>query len=90
MSNLMIPLVCGFFLGVFFFGGLAWTIAKGLQARRPALIFALSYLLRLCVVVGGFMLISSGQAERVLAAVVGCIGARLIVTRLVQKGGVCT
>ena len=90
MSNLIVPLVCGFFLGAFFFGGLAWTIAKGLQARHPAPIFALSYLLRLCVVVGGFMLISSGQAERVLAAVVGCMGARLFVTWWVRRSGVCT
>ena len=90
MSSLLVPLFCGLILGVAFFGGLAWTIAYGLQARRPALIFAVSYLVRVGVVVGGFILVSFGQAERVLAAVFGFVVARFLVTRWVRGGKVCT
>jgi F1F0 ATPase subunit 2 len=90
MSSLIVSLFCGLLLGGFFFCGLAWTIAKGLHARRPALIFVLSYFVRLGVVVGGFMLVASGQAERVLASLVGFVVARLVVTRWIRGGSVCT
>jgi F1F0 ATPase subunit 2 len=89
MSNLIIPLVFGFFIGLFFFGGLAWTIARGLHAHRPALIFGLSYFIRLGAVVGGFVFVSSGQAERVLVSVVGFVVARFLVVQLVRRGTVC-
>jgi|AMWB02.1.fsa_nt_gi F1F0 ATPase subunit 2 len=89
MSNLIIPLVCGFFVGLFFFGGLAWTIARGLRARCPALIFGLSYFIRLGVVIGSFVLVSSGQAERVFSCVLGLVIARFLAVRLVRGGSVC-
>ena len=89
MSNLIIPLVCGFLLGLFFFGGLAWTIARGLRSPHPALIFGLSYFIRLGVVVGAFIFVSSGQAERVLVAVLGLVIARFLVARSVRGGRVC-
>jgi F1F0 ATPase subunit 2 len=44
--NLILALVAGFLLGAFFFGGLWWTVQKGLSSRRPELWFLGSLLLR--------------------------------------------
>ena len=72
----MLSFAGGVVLGLFFFGGLAWTILRGLQSRRPALIFLLSYLIRVGVVGGGFVLIASGEIVRAVALLVGFVAAR--------------
>ena len=43
---LALSLITGVALGVVFFGGLWWTVRKGTAAKRPALWFAGSLLLR--------------------------------------------
>ena len=43
--NLILALAAGFLLGVIFFGGLWWTVQKGLSSRRPAFWFLGSLLL---------------------------------------------
>ena len=69
-------------LGVLFFGGLWWTVRRGLASRRPALWFLVSFLLRTSVVLGGMYVVSGGRWEALLACLVGFILARVIVTRL--------
>ncbi len=69
-------------LGLFFFGGLWWTLRRVLASRRPALWIFGSLLLRAGVTVGGFILVSAGQWQRVLACLLGFWIARQAVTRL--------
>jgi F1F0 ATPase subunit 2 len=79
---IMLALVTGILLGAMFFGGLWWTIRKGLSSRQPALWFIGSLLLRTCLTLAGFYMVSDGQWERLLVCLVGFTIARPIVTRV--------
>ena len=72
----------GLSLGAIFFGGLWFTVRKGVSSRRPALWFFFSMLLRMSVALAGFSFVSGGRWERLLACLLGFVVARLIVTRL--------
>lgn len=54
---LMLGLVAGFLLGVIFFGGLWCTVRNAVAARRPALWFIGSMMLRISIVTWGFYLL---------------------------------
>jgi len=79
---LMLAGVAGGLLGAIFFGGLWWTVRRGLSSERPALWFSGSLLLRTGIALAGFYLISGGHWERLLACLTGFVIARQIVTRL--------
>ncbi len=72
----------GVLLGVFFFGGLWYTVRRGLASKRPGLWFLSSLLLRTGVVVAGIYFASGGSWDRLLACLVGFVVARFFVTRL--------
>lgn len=72
----------GVLLGVFFFGGLWWTVRRGLASKRPALWFLSSLLLRTGVVLAGLYFVSGSRWDWLLACLVGFVAARLIVMRL--------
>ena len=77
-------LVMGVLLGAIFFGGLWWTIRRGVSSQRPALWFFGSLLLRMTTVLAGFYVVSGGHWERLLVCLLGFVTARLIVTRLIR------
>jgi F1F0 ATPase subunit 2 len=79
--------VAGFLLGVFFFGGLWWTIRKGVASGQPAVWFVGSLLLRVSVTLAGFYLVAVGHPDRLLLCLVGFVMARLAVTRLTRTPG---
>lgn len=85
-ENLLLLLagLAGCLLGMVFFIGLWWTVRKGIAAKRPALWFLGSMLLRTMIVMLGFYFISRGSWKRLLACLVGFICARLIVTLRVR------
>lgn len=74
----------GGLLGAFFFGGLWWTVRKGLSSPRPALWFLLSMLLRMSITLGGIYLIAGGDWKRLLSCLVGFVMARLVVTSMTR------
>ena len=74
--------LAGSALGAFFFGGLWWTVRKGVSAERPALWFFSSLLLRMGIALAGFYVVSGGHLGRLLACLVGFALARRVVTRL--------
>jgi F1F0 ATPase subunit 2 len=76
------PVLAGVALGAIYFGGLWWTIQRGLSSRRPAGWFVGSLLLRMAIALAGFYVVSAGHWDRLLACLVGFIVARLIATRL--------
>lgn len=82
--NLTLASIAGMMLGAIFFGGLWWTVRKGVAANHPGLWFSGSMLLRTCIVVLGFYFILGDDWKRLLAGLVGFIVARLIVTRLTR------
>jgi F1F0 ATPase subunit 2 len=81
---LVVACAAGVLLGAFFFGGLWWTVRRGLSSRRPALWFFGSLLVRTGVVLGGFYLIASGDWQRLLPCLVGFVVAQLLATRLTR------
>jgi len=77
-------LLAGVVLGALFFGGLWWTIRRGLASRQPALWFIGSMLLRTGMVAAGFYFILGDNWQRLLAGLAGFVIARLVVTRLIR------
>ena len=82
--SLVPALVTGMLLGAMFFGGLWWTVQKGVSSARPALWFFGSLLLRTSMTLVGFYMVSDGHWERLLLCLLGFTIARLIATRLTR------
>lgn len=80
--TLALALVAGLALGTIFFGGLWWTVRKGVSSKQPALWFFGSLLLRAGITLVGFYFVGRGHWERLLVCLLGFVIARLIVTRL--------
>jgi F1F0 ATPase subunit 2 len=83
--TLLLAWVAGVLLGAVFFGGLWWTVRKGLSSKHPALWFLGSLLLRTSIAVAGFCFVASGHWERLLVCLVGFVMARHVVARLTQS-----
>ena len=79
--------VAGLFLGAFFFGGLWWTVRKGVSSKQPAVWFFFSLMLRMCVALFGFYFVSGGRWERLLLCLLGFVMARLVVAWLTRPSG---
>lgn len=82
--HLVPALAIGVLLGTIFFGGLWWTVRKGLSSKRSALWFSGSLVLRISIVMTGFFLIAEEHWERLLACLCGFFIARLVVIRLTR------
>jgi F1F0 ATPase subunit 2 len=78
-------LIAGLLLGAFFFGGLWWTVRKGIKSERVAFWFFGSMLLRTGVVMLGFYLLLGDNWQRMLAGLFGFFIARLVVTRITRE-----
>ena len=85
--HLMLVLTTGVLLGAIFFGGLWWTIQKGLSSKSSALWFFSSLLLRTSVVLIGFYFIGRGHWERLVVCLLGFIMARFVVTWRTRSWG---
>lgn len=72
----------GLGLGGLFFGGLRWTVLRGLSSPRPAVWFFVSYLVRMALTMLGFYVISGSHWSRLVAGLFGFVIVRSIMTRL--------
>jgi F1F0 ATPase subunit 2 len=87
MNEMLTPLLAwmaGVLLGAMFFGGLWWTVRKGLSSKHPAFWFFGSLLLRTSIALAGFYFVSDGHWQRLLLCLLGFAMARLIVTRFTR------
>ena len=82
--TLVPALVGGGVLGAMFFGGLWWTVQKGVSSKQPALWFFGSLLLRMSIALAGFYYVSGGHWDRLLACLLGFVIVRFIVTRVTR------
>jgi F1F0 ATPase subunit 2 len=87
MLLLALATSAGALLGAVFFGGLWWTVRKGVSSERPAFWFFGSLLLRMSIALAGFYFVSGGHWERLLLCLVGFVMARLVVTWLTRSSG---
>jgi F1F0 ATPase subunit 2 len=74
----------GLGLGAIFFGGLWWTVRKGVSSPRPVLWFVGSMLLRTGIVLAGFYFAGGGQWQRLVVCLLGFVIARFLVVRLTR------
>ncbi len=77
--------LAGLLLGAFFFGGLWWTVNKGITSSQPALWFLGSFLVRMGFTLAGFYFVSGGRWERLLVCFLGFITARILVSWLTRS-----
>lgn len=75
----------GIVLGLIFYGGLWWTVTKGLTLSRSHWWFLGSFWLRLAIAVGGFYLVAQGDWKNLLACFFGFMLAR-VATMFLTKG----
>ena len=83
--TLILAGVAGAALGTLFFGGLWWTVRRGVASAQIALWFFCSLLLRSAIVMVGFWLVGGADWQRWAALLLGFIFARLVVTRVTRK-----
>jgi F1F0 ATPase subunit 2 len=85
-----LALLTGLLAGAIFFGGLWWTVKRGFSAKRPALLFAGSLLLRTAITLAGFYLVAGPDWKRLLLCLTGFAAARTIVANRVKRTGAGT
>jgi F1F0 ATPase subunit 2 len=75
----------GILLGGMFFGGLWWTIRRGVLSKAPALWFCGSLLIRTTAAVGGFYVVSRGEWLPLSACLLGFLSVRFVIIRATRK-----
>ena len=75
-------LLAGILLGAIFYGGLWWTVRRGVLSKTLGKWLIGSFVLRAVVAVGGFYVVSHGDWRSLLACLLGFIVARIGATRL--------
>jgi F1F0 ATPase subunit 2 len=80
--SLVPALGAGGIIGAIFFGGLWWTVRKGLTSKKPSLWFFGSLVVRTILALAGFYFVSGGEWKKLLACLLGFVIARVIVIRL--------
>lgn len=76
-QELAAAILAGALLGAFFFGGLWWTVRRGVTSSQPALFFLGSLLLRTFAVLAGFYFVSLGDWRRLAVSLAGFVLARI-------------
>ncbi len=71
----------GVALGLVFFGGLWWTVRRGMVSPRPALWSVGNLVVRVALTLGGIYLVAGDQWQRLLAILLGFWLARAVVLR---------
>ena len=77
----------GVLLGILFFGGLWWTVRRGLATANPALWFGLSALGRMAIILGALYYIARSGWPSLLVCLCGLLVARVAVARLTRNVG---
>jgi F1F0 ATPase subunit 2 len=79
VEALALAFLAGIILGAFFFGGLWWTVQKGITSETPALWFIGSLLLRTGLILVGFYLIAQDHWSRLVSCFLGFLLSRILV-----------
>ena len=85
MIHLIPALLAGVILGVLFFGGLWYTVRKGLNSKNPTLIFMGSLFLRMAIVILGFYFVGANNWKKMLVCLGGFLIARIVISRVTKK-----
>ena len=83
--TLVMAFVAGLVLGAFFFGGLWWTVQKGLKSENPAIWFFGSMMLRIALIVLAFYYVAQGHWSGLLACLAGFLVGRFFIVRRLAR-----
>ena len=64
ITILLLALGTGCLIGTIFYGGLWWTIQKGILSPHPELWFFCSFWLRIAIALAGFYAVADGDWKR--------------------------
>jgi F1F0 ATPase subunit 2 len=81
----ILSVLAGTGAGIFFFGGLWWTVRRVAASPRPAVLVMASMMGRTFLTIAVFYFASGGQWQRLLFCLAGFIAARVFITRLLPK-----
>jgi F1F0 ATPase subunit 2 len=84
IAALTLVFFTGVAIGTLFFGGLWWTVLKGIRTRRAALLFLISFLLRTTFVLIAFYLVGTAHLDRLAACLLGFVLGRVLIVRLTR------
>ena len=84
IAALTLVFFTGVAIGAAFFGGLWWTVLKGVRTRRAALLFLTSFLLRTTFVLIAFYLLGTAHLDRLAACLLGFVLGRVLIVRLTR------
>ena len=84
---LFLVFTAGVLLGVVFFGGLWWTILRGVASPRPALWFFCGFLVRMAFLLTAFYYLSGGNWIRLILLGAGVLIGRGLVLRWTKSTG---
>ncbi|MDD2732887.1 MAG: ATP synthase subunit I [Desulfuromonadaceae bacterium] len=84
IATLVLAWLAGGVIGIFFFGGLWWTVRRAVTANQPALWFFGSMLLRMGIALAGFYVVSNRHLDRLLLCLLGFFLARMVVMRFTR------
>ncbi len=82
---LILAWMAGLVLGSVFFGGLWWTVRRGVVSKQPEMLFMCSFLLRMGITVSGFLLVGREDWKRLVVCLAGFVMARLVVIWLTRQ-----
>jgi F1F0 ATPase subunit 2 len=85
--SLASTLAAGAVLGAIFYGGLWWTVRRGVSSKRAALWFSASLLLRMGAALAGFYFVAGAHWQRLLLCLLGFVIARVALTQLTRPPG---
>jgi F1F0 ATPase subunit 2 len=85
MGELLFSFLTGIGLGGVYFAGLWETVRKLPDVEKPVRRIALSYALRMTLVLSGFYFVMQGEWERLAAAMVGFLLMRELLLRRLGK-----
>jgi F1F0 ATPase subunit 2 len=84
MASIIGAFIAGTVLGIVFFGGLWWTVTRGLGAAFPAAWFGLSALLRMGTALCGLYYFARLGLPPLVACLCGLLTARAMIKRLTR------
>jgi F1F0 ATPase subunit 2 len=79
--SLLLAMVAGLALGLWYFGGLWLTVQRLPSARHPGVLSLISLIIRLGLTLAGFYLVMAGKWERLLACLAGFLLMRTLLVR---------
>jgi F1F0 ATPase subunit 2 len=82
---MVLGFLAGLLLGLFFFGGLYWSVEKLAQVKNPAILMLLSLLVRMAALMGGFILLFKRSLAEGVAALFGVIFVKFLLIAYSRK-----